>query len=175
MVPPGNVNLMTAQTRPREGAAATKRSQQNLQETNGSVIAVANVISGPADFASWTLESFAATFETLGKVGGVRQFHLDRLAGAGNWCLFVSYTFWNTLADFDRWRTSAAFIAAHPDRAKYWHEFSRMQTLRYNVEASPLTTIDEVRAEVARRLSGERPDLIADSRAFVNELSWAPT
>ncbi|WP_433204883.1 antibiotic biosynthesis monooxygenase family protein [Nocardia sp. CA-107356] len=144
----------------------------NLDGSARVMIAVANCIAGPSSFASWIKESFAATFSTLDEVPGVREFHLRRLTASGEHCLLVSITIWDDIEHFEWWRTSAAFVAAHPDRKAYQSEFRRMRSIRYDIATVPATTIDDLDAEVVRRLSAEHPDLVSTDSKFVNEIHW---
>ncbi|WP_159080822.1 antibiotic biosynthesis monooxygenase family protein [Nocardia suismassiliense] len=137
-------------------------------------VAVANCISGPADFAPWIQTSFVDTFTTLDNSFGVRVFYLRRLTGARPHCLFVSITVWNRLQDFEAWRGSDAFTAAHPDRKQFRAEFSQMRSIRYDIEVDASVTLADLDSEVVKRLFEEHPALITPPVSFVGEIEWTP-
>lgn len=135
-------------------------------------VAVANVITGPVDFADWITESFAATFATLDNVAGVHEFALRRLLGVDTHCLLVSYTLWDSVADFDNWHTSPAFVAAHPDRTQYAAQFAQMRSIRYDLPLVAGSDIDAVQERLTRRLRFDHPDLLAGAAEFTGDLEW---
>jgi heme-degrading monooxygenase HmoA len=136
--------------------------------------AVANCIAAPIDLSDWIIRSFAATFATLSQVPGVREFRLRRLAFVGpkRLCVIVSITIWDDLGQFEVWRNSDAFRAAHPDRAAFSQEFAVMRSIRLDLEVSPGTTFEELDAQIVARLAIEHPELVPSGSRLVPELGW---
>lgn len=138
------------------------------------MITVANCISGPAELAGWIKDSFEATFGTLQGVPGVRAFRLRRLDGTRDGrCMFVSFTMWDNLADFEHWRRSAAFIAAHPDRTRFANAFARMRSVRMDFATTSEPSAADLDSRVLARLTEAHPDLVAEGPLFVEEVTWS--
>ncbi|WP_194838529.1 hypothetical protein [Nocardia sp. XZ_19_369] len=159
----------------RPDACLTTTSALGTPASPDPTLAVVNCISAPADFAPWISASFADTRATLTGTRA-RGFYLRRLAGDYRHCLFASITLWVSIADFESWRLSPAFIAAHPDREQYSTEFAQMSSLRFDIDLDPdsATTLDVLDEQIVARLRTRRPDLIAASDVFVGELEWMP-
>jgi quinol monooxygenase YgiN len=83
--------------------------------------------------------------------------------------LFISITYWDRIANFETWRDSSAFVAAHPDRDQFKDQFRQMKSIRYDVDISIDTDIE---AEVRSRLNSEHPDMLPGDPLFITEVSW---
>ncbi len=139
------------------------------------MIAVANCVCGPTSFETWIRGSFSGALATLDGVAGIQAFSLRRLVGASaQQCVFVSVTLWDGLSCFETWRTSAAFVSAHPDRTRFRTEFSRMLSIRFDFAAGPKAGIADFDSRILARLSTGYPLLGSVGGVLVEELRWEP-
>lgn len=147
-------------------------SESEPESDSRNFVAVANCISGPAHFDTWIKDSFISAFATLNGVPGIREFHLRRLSGSHDHCLFISITRWDHIRHFHRWRTSEEFVTAHPNRRDYEWEFRQMHNIRYNIPVPTETPIGHLDADILRRLSADHPALVPAGAEMVGEIHW---
>lgn len=135
-------------------------------------IAVVNVIAGPPPLENWIRDSFRSTLGTLSGVAGLLQFGLVRVSTSGR-AVFASITVWSDLDAFERWRTSRAFTAAHPDRQTHAAEFGELTSLRVDFPvAMGVNGLDPI-GEIMRQLQSAHPDLVPVDAQLVHELQWS--
>ncbi|MFD6356683.1 antibiotic biosynthesis monooxygenase family protein [Nocardia tengchongensis] len=159
-------------TRSSMTAPAHEAAKHLPLATPSARVVVANCITGPRHFSHWIASSFLATYATLSDVSGVQEFRLSRQADpAADHCLFISYTLWDDLGDFERWRTSAAFVAAHPTYTQFRKQFKLMKSIRYDIPATEATTIDDHELTVLDRLAADHPYLITGTE-WTDEIRW---
>jgi|GEM_PF-6643939 len=156
-------------TRPNTSATHGPDRHENPVE---GVVGVANVISGPVRLREWIRAAFAATLGTLTGVSGLQMFRLARVVDSEA-ATFVSVTVWDGIADFECWRASAAFVAAHPDRAVHGQDFQDLRSVRVDVAVNSDAASADVGSEVMRAVSARLPELVPADGQLVQELGWS--
>jgi heme-degrading monooxygenase HmoA len=138
-----------------------------------AVVAVANCISGPRALARWIEAAFRPFAGRLHGTDGFRGFLLLEVVHGGADAMFVSLSFWETLADFDGWRKSAHFLAAH-DAAREQRDLFRQlrRPMRYDCPVDRPEATPELQAWLLERIGIDYPQVSTAGAGMRNVLGF---
>jgi heme-degrading monooxygenase HmoA len=127
-----------------------------------AVVAVANCVSGPRALGRWIEAAFGPFADRLEEADGFRGFVLLEVVHGGADAMFVSLSFWETLADFDGWRKSAHFLAAHDAAREQPGLFRQLRRpVRYDCLVERAEVTPELRDWLLERIGIDFPRVSA--------------